>query len=95
MKIRSDDPLAMKTFIISIHNKANEIKASPDAPSKIKNYTVSDLREIDSLLEEEMFCYDFNVVPLNFCRWKRCLKPLLQSRTTSLKPKRIPSRTRG
>lgn len=55
MKIRSDDPLAMKTFIISIHNKANEIKASPDAPSKIKNYTVSDLREIDSLLEENCF----------------------------------------
>lgn len=55
MKIRSDDPLAMKTFIISIHNKANEIKASPDAPSKIKNYTVSDLREIISLLEEKCF----------------------------------------
>lgn len=55
MKIRSDDPLAMKTFIVSIHNKANEIKTSPDSQGKIKNYTVSYLREIRFLKKINVF----------------------------------------
>lgn len=46
MKIRSDDPLAMKTFIISIQSKANEIKTSSDGQTKINNHTVSDLQKI-------------------------------------------------
>ncbi|ESQ41791.1 hypothetical protein EUTSA_v10012737mg [Eutrema salsugineum] len=45
MKIRSDDPLAMKTFIISIQNKANEIKTSPDGQTKIKKYTMEKMLE--------------------------------------------------
>ncbi|CAN8255962.1 unnamed protein product [Cochlearia groenlandica] len=45
MKIRSDDPLAMKTFIISIQNKANEIKASPKGQTTIKNYTMEKMLE--------------------------------------------------
>lgn len=46
MKIRSDDPLSMKTFIISIQNRAIEIKTSPDGQKKINNHTVSDRRRI-------------------------------------------------
>lgn len=53
MKIRSDDPLAMKTFIISIHNRANEIKTSSEGQKKINNYTVSDRRWI-LLIEENV-----------------------------------------
>uniref|UniRef100_A0A1J3EZC6 Nucleolar MIF4G domain-containing protein 1 n=1 Tax=Noccaea caerulescens TaxID=107243 RepID=A0A1J3EZC6_NOCCA len=55
MRIRSDDPLAMKTFIISIHNKANEIKASPDAPSKIKNYTMEKMLETIAAIKNNKF----------------------------------------
>lgn len=46
MKIRSDDPVAMKTFIISIQNKTNEIKTSPDCKTDINKFTVSDLPKI-------------------------------------------------
>lgn len=53
MKIRSDDPVAMKTFIISIQNKTNEIKTSPDCKTDINKFTVSDLAK-DSLLEENV-----------------------------------------
>jgi len=40
MKIRSDDPLAMKTFIISIQNKANELKTSSDGQTQMNNMMV-------------------------------------------------------
>lgn len=83
MKIRSDDPVAMKTFIISIQNKTNEIKTSPDCKTDINKFTVSNLAK-DSLLEEIFFFLIFKVVSYSgLFRWKRCLKPLLQSRTTS------------
>ncbi|XP_010524992.1 PREDICTED: nucleolar MIF4G domain-containing protein 1 [Tarenaya hassleriana] len=35
MKMRSDDPLAMKNFIISIQNRANELKTSSEGQEKI------------------------------------------------------------
>ncbi|KAF8069806.1 hypothetical protein N665_1131s0006 [Sinapis alba] len=45
MKIRSDDPVAMKTFIISIQNKANEIKTSPDCKTNINKFTMEKMFE--------------------------------------------------
>lgn len=40
MKIRSDDPLAMKALIISIQNKANEMKTFSDGQTQMKNMMV-------------------------------------------------------
>lgn len=34
MKIRGDDPGAMKSFIASVQNRVNELKASPDEGEK-------------------------------------------------------------
>lgn len=34
MKIRGDDPGAMKSFILSVQNRVNELKASPDDGKK-------------------------------------------------------------
>lgn len=45
MKIRSDDPVAMKTFIISIQNKTNEIKTSPDIKTDINKFTMEKMLE--------------------------------------------------
>ncbi|CAH8320157.1 unnamed protein product [Eruca vesicaria subsp. sativa] len=45
MKIRSDDPVAMKTFIISIQNKTNEIKTSPDCKTDINKFTMEKMLE--------------------------------------------------
>ncbi|CAH2072482.1 unnamed protein product [Thlaspi arvense] len=55
MKIRSDDPLAMKTFIISIQNKTNEIKTSPEGQPKIKNYTMEKMLETLSAIKNNKF----------------------------------------
>lgn len=45
MKIRSDDPVAMKTFIISIQNKTNAIKTSPDCKTDINKFTMEKMLE--------------------------------------------------
>ncbi|KAH0937133.1 hypothetical protein HID58_004594 [Brassica napus] len=45
MKIRSDDPVAMKTFIVSIQNKTNEIKTSPDCKTDINKFTMEKMLE--------------------------------------------------
>lgn len=37
MKIRGDDPGAMKSFIVSVQNRVNELKASPDDDEKNTN----------------------------------------------------------
>jgi nucleolar MIF4G domain-containing protein 1 len=42
MKIRSDDPAAMKNFILSVQNRVNELKASSgDGQEKINGKRVS------------------------------------------------------
>jgi nucleolar MIF4G domain-containing protein 1 len=41
MKIRSDDPFAMKNFIQSVQNRVNELNASGDGQEKINGKRVS------------------------------------------------------
>lgn len=51
MKIRSDDPLAMKTFIISIQNKANELKTSSDGQTQMNNMMMEKMLETISAIK--------------------------------------------
>ncbi|KAL1195521.1 hypothetical protein V5N11_030788 [Cardamine amara subsp. amara] len=51
MKLRSDDPLAMKTFIISIHNKANEMKTSSDGQTQMSNIMMEKMLETISAIK--------------------------------------------
>ncbi|XP_010438438.1 PREDICTED: nucleolar MIF4G domain-containing protein 1-like [Camelina sativa] len=51
MKIRSDDPLAMKTFIISIQSKANEMKTSSEGQTQMKNMLMEKMLETISAIK--------------------------------------------
>ncbi|KAG7555645.1 Initiation factor eIF-4 gamma MA3 [Arabidopsis suecica] len=51
MKIRSDDPLAMKTFIISIQSKANELKTSSDGQTQMSNMMMEKMLETISAIK--------------------------------------------
>ncbi|XP_006287098.2 nucleolar MIF4G domain-containing protein 1 [Capsella rubella] len=51
MKIRSDDPLAMKKFIISIQNKANEIKTSLEGQTQMKSMMMEKMLETISAIK--------------------------------------------
>lgn len=50
MKIRADDPAAMKNFILSVQNRANELKASAgDGREKLNSKRVRMLYSIINL----------------------------------------------
>lgn len=76
MKIRADDPAAMKDFILGVQNRVNELKASSgDSQESINGKRV---RYLQSLYRKTFVYYFLLVICIlqgNFCRWSSCLKP--------------------
>lgn len=76
MKIRADDPLSMKNFILGVQSRVNELKASAgEGQKKINNKRVSEFIYVLSL-EISLFSASrtrYNLLGGN-CRWSSCLK---------------------
>jgi hypothetical protein len=101
MKLRADDPTAMKNFIQSVQNTVNELKASPgDGQENInsKRVTLCNFKcyyqKGSSCCFFFLFAYNSQIFG-NICRWNLCLKPYVTSRTTRKGLKRILLITHG
>lgn len=76
MKIRADDPAAMKDFILGVQNRVNELKASSGAGQENRNG-----KRVRYLLTLYLKFFDYYCLLLicvlhgTSCRWSSCLKP--------------------
>lgn len=106
MKIRADDPAAMKSFILSVQNRVNELKASSEDGQKSifgrrvgLSIWVLNFLLLPPLGEEKQTGSIFIAILahfgyLYFCdRWSLCLKLYVRSRTTKRSPVMTPYST--
>lgn len=89
MRLRSDDPATMKSFIVSIQNKVTELKAaSEDSQGNTRSKRVH-ISLYFAIISAD-FSFLCNFVYFMCGRWSSCLKPYSISRTTKRRLKRTP-----
>lgn len=91
MKIRSDDPTSMKNFIISVQNRVNDLKFSPEDGQKGINSKRVSVYCIYTSKSNAVSSSCFRAKYLNvlWFRWSLCLKPYAISRITRGRLRRI------
>lgn len=77
MRIRADDPTAMKNFVVSVQNRVNELKAAPAGEKKDLNSKRVGSFSFVSKVERKtqpFFVYCFWFCWIYIHRWSSCWK---------------------
>lgn len=78
MKLRGDDPTAMKNFILSVQNRVNELKSCGDGQMNLNNKRVC----FFVFFGDNFFTCAAVLSYGGTCRWSSCLRQSVTSRTT-------------
>lgn len=78
MKLRGEDPCAMKNFILSVQNRVNELKSCGNGQTNLNNKRVC----LFNIFLGQFFTCAAVLSYVGTCRWSSCLRQSVTSRTT-------------